>query len=784
MSQVMAATATHSRIHRGPIGVLGIWHLGSVTAACLAAAGNDVIAVDPDPVVVAALAAGHPPVSEPGLPELIARNAARLRFTTEPRELASASGAWVTFDTPVDDEDEADVDWVLDCAPRLLAPLPEDALVIVSSQLPVGSVAALQARCAASRGDHGLRFACVPENLRLGDALESFRAPDRIVAGVRSEEDRRELAELLAPFSTDVQWMRVESAEMTKHALNGFLATSVAFINEVAAVCESVGADAAEVAHGLKSEHRIGPRAYLRPGDAFSGGTLGRDLGFLCGLAERHGLPAHVFAGVADGNAAHRHWTRRKLLELLGDGAPDEHPPLAGRKVAVWGLTYKPGTDTLRGSSAVELCRWLADAGGAVRAHDPTVSVLPSSLAGAVELCATPLEAVAGADALVVCTAWPDYLEVPAEDLLPVLDRAVVIDPAGWLRHTLAAHPEVRHAWVGRPSDESALTRTDPMSFKAGAVLDEPRSAARDEGGRATTDGAGAGIDHALAGRTALITGATRGLGLEIARAYLDAGVDGLCICGRDAAALERAAQELSERAAPGQRVLAEVADVSVPEDVQRLVEAALAGLDGLTILVCNAGIYGPKGRIDRTDWSEWAKAVEINLFGSVLPARAVTSHFVQRGYGKIVQLSGGGATRPLPGLSAYAASKAAVVRYVETLAGELREQRVDVNAVAPGALNTRMLEEVLAAGPERVGETYYRQALRQQRSGGVPLRRGAELAVFLGSAASDGITGKLLSAVWDPWSQLPQRRADLDSDVYTIRRILPGDRGLSWGGA
>jgi NAD(P)-dependent dehydrogenase (short-subunit alcohol dehydrogenase family) len=154
----------------------------------------------------------------------------------------------------------------------------------------------------------------------------------------------------------------------------------------------------------------------------------------------------------------------------------------------------------------------------------------------------------------------------------------------------------------------------------------------------------------------------------------------------------------------------------------------------------------------------------------------------MQRGYGKIVQLSGGGATNPLPGLSAYAASKAAVVRFAETLAEELRERHVDVNAVAPGALNTRMLDEVLAAGPQKVGQAFYERAVQQQRSGGVPLERGAALAVWLASAASDGVTAKLLSAVWDPWSDLSKHLDDLASDVYTLRRIVPGDRGMDWG--
>jgi NAD(P)-dependent dehydrogenase (short-subunit alcohol dehydrogenase family) len=291
-------------------------------------------------------------------------------------------------------------------------------------------------------------------------------------------------------------------------------------------------------------------------------------------------------------------------------------------------------------------------------------------------------------------------------------------------------------------------------------------------------------VSDALRGRSALITGASQGLGLEIARAYLDAGVAGLCICGRDPLALESALVELRARASPGQKVLSQVADVSNQEDVASLVKYALNGLGEVTILVSNAGVYGPKGQLGQVDWAQWTSAVEINLYGSVLPARELLAHFTERGYGKVVQLSGGGATGPLPGFSAYAASKAAVVRFAETLAEELCEHRVDVNAVAPGALNTRMLDEVLRAGPEVVGETFYEKALEQQRSGGIPLDQGAKLAVFLGSPASDGITGKLLSAIWDPWEELPRHLDDLASDVYTLRRIVPSDRGLDWGEA
>ncbi len=287
-----------------------------------------------------------------------------------------------------------------------------------------------------------------------------------------------------------------------------------------------------------------------------------------------------------------------------------------------------------------------------------------------------------------------------------------------------------------------------------------------------------------LNGRSALITGATQGLGLEIARHYLAAGIDGICICGRDPDTLAGACEQLQQVVRDGQRVIARGADVSCVEDVERLVDFTLGEFPELTILVNNAGVYGPKGTIGEVDWKEWVRAVEINLHGSVLPARALAGHFVRRGYGKVVQLSGGGATNPLPGLSAYAASKAAAVRFAETLAEELREHHVDVNAVAPGALNTRMLDEIIAAGPERVGQSFYDRALQQQRSGGVPLERGAALAVWLASANSDGVTAKLLSAVWDPWSELPEHLDDLASDVYTLRRIVPADRGLDWGDA
>jgi 3-oxoacyl-[acyl-carrier protein] reductase len=285
-------------------------------------------------------------------------------------------------------------------------------------------------------------------------------------------------------------------------------------------------------------------------------------------------------------------------------------------------------------------------------------------------------------------------------------------------------------------------------------------------------------MSGALEGRAALITGGARGLGLEIARAYLREGAR-IVICSRSVAALAAAQEEL---VAAGE-VHAHAADVSVPEAAQELVAYAAETLGGLDILVNNAGIYGPKGAIDDVVWAQWVRAIEINLMGSVLPARFALGHLRQSERGKIVQLSGGGATSPLPMLSAYAASKAAIVRFAETLAHEVADDGIDVNAIAPGALNTTMLDEVLEAGPEAVGEAFYAKAVQQHENGGTPLTRGADLAVYLGSRRSDGITGRLLSAVWDPWEELEQHAEALqESDIYTLRRIVPAERGQRWG--
>jgi len=417
--------------------VQGLWHLGSVTAACLAAAGHGVIALDFDPATVAALAAGVPPVAEPGLGALLREHAPRLEFTSDAAAAAKADVLWVTYDTPVDADDRADVELVIAPVTRVLPFLRAGTVVIVSSQLPVGSTA----RLARLRPD--VHFACSPENLRLGKAIAAFREPDRVIVGVRDDTARATIAELLAPITTRVEWMSIESAEMTKHAINAFLALSVTFANELAAVCERVGADAKEVERGLKTESRIGPRAYLAPGAAFAGGTLARDVAFLTALAGDHALALPLLHAVRPSNEWHKKWAQRRLDERLGH--------LAGATVAVWGLTYKPGTDTLRRSAAVELCVDLAAGGAKVVAWDPAVRALPDALQRSITLAPSAAAAVQGASALVIATEWPEFKQLDLAPLVARMQRRLVLDANRFLADRVAGLA-VEYYAVGVPT--------------------------------------------------------------------------------------------------------------------------------------------------------------------------------------------------------------------------------------------------------------------------------------------------------------------------------------------
>ncbi len=380
---------------------------------------------------------------EPGLKELLISQVAAgsLTFTAERHEaVGGADVVWVTFDTPVDDGDVADVEFVARQIRSIFPDLSEGALVLISSQVPVGFTARMEAEYQGAYPHRPVGFAYSPENLRLGTALDSFRKAQRIIVGMRRQEDRCRLEGLLTRFCSCLEWMSVESAEMTKHALNAFLANSIAFINEIASLGEFVGADAKEVERGLKSDIRIGPRAYVSAGGPFSGGTLARDVSALGELADRAEIPAPLLKAIYESNQAHKSWPRRKLRQLLGD--------LRGKRVAVLGLTYKPGTDTLRRSMAVELCRWLSTEGATAQAYDPMVRRLPPELSEHARLCGSILEALDGVDAVVIATEWPEFKSISYDDLRRMRGRAV-IDPNRFLNASIRQAGELTYAAVG-----------------------------------------------------------------------------------------------------------------------------------------------------------------------------------------------------------------------------------------------------------------------------------------------------------------------------------------------
>jgi UDPglucose 6-dehydrogenase len=421
--------------------VFGLWHLGCVTAACVAAAGNRVVGLEPDRRTIDDLRAGKPPIAEPGLTDLIAAEskAGRLSFTTEVAEaVREAEVVWVTFDTPVNDRDEADVEFVRRQLDQMGPHLRAGTIVLISSQVPAGFTRDLSRAPWATH----IHFAYSPENLRLGKAIDVFRNPERVILGVSDESIKPKLAELFAPFSGRIEWMSIESAEMTKHAINAFLATSVTFANELARLCEAVGANAKEVERGLKSEGRIGPKAYLSPGGAFAGGTLARDLRFLTQFGRKFGVDTPLFDGVIAGNERHKDWTRDKVRQMLRG--------IASPVVAVLGLTYKPGTDTLRRSTSVELCQWMHERGFRIKAHDPAINELPEDLRSVIALATTPREALNGADLAVVATEWPDYRNLSADDFLGAMRRPAVIDPNWFLAGVLSEATKIHYVTTGR----------------------------------------------------------------------------------------------------------------------------------------------------------------------------------------------------------------------------------------------------------------------------------------------------------------------------------------------
>jgi UDPglucose 6-dehydrogenase len=428
--------------------VIGIWHLGSVYSACLADTGYRVIGVDDDLKTVTNLNQGVPPIFEPGLEELVKRNleAKRLSYTTDiSSALRGSMFVLITFDTPVNDRDEVDLSKILILDKVLAQHLEKGAVIIVSSQVPVGTCERIKESIFLRNPGLDFDIAYSPENLRLGKAIECFQRPGRIVIGADSETTLDRAEKLFSVIGAPKTRMNLRTAEMTKHALNAFLATTISFANEIGNICDEVGADAFKVAEALASDERIGPRLPLKPGLAFAGGTLARDLKVLKKLGQELDYPAYVINAVLKLNKQQNKVIIRKLGKIYGS--------VKNLKIGVLGLTYKAGTSTLRRSAALEIIKDLTTAGAVVKAYDPKAAPEEVRRHRGFEFCADAYAVARDSDALIILTEWPEFKELDFNKIKSIMKKPVIIDGKNLLDGELLIKQGFIYSGIGRGKD-------------------------------------------------------------------------------------------------------------------------------------------------------------------------------------------------------------------------------------------------------------------------------------------------------------------------------------------
>ena len=456
--------------------VVGIWHLGCVVSACLADLGYLVVGVDRDPKKVENLNNGVPPLFEPGLEQLLISNlnSKRLSYTTDlSQAVKDSSYVLITFDTPVSEKDEVDLSEIFAAAKELAQCLENGTTIIVSSQVPVGTCEQIKAMIKQSNPQVSLRakrgnlrdcfgatplamtnkqssldfdIAYSPENLRLGQAISRFKHPDRIVIGADSPTTLDKVERLFDVISAPKVRMNLRSAEMAKHALNAFLATSISFANEIANLCDEVGADALKVAAALGSDERIGQKLPLKPGLAFAGGTLARDLKILQNLGDRFGYETHLVDGVLKVNEQQNKLVLRKLNKVYGS--------IKGLTIGVLGLTYKAGTSTLRRSAALEIIKDLTSSGAIVKAYDPKADLEEVHQHREFKFCADPYTVARDSDALVIVTDWPEFKELDFNFIKSVMKKPVLIDAKNMLDSEQLVAKGFLYSGVGRGNPE------------------------------------------------------------------------------------------------------------------------------------------------------------------------------------------------------------------------------------------------------------------------------------------------------------------------------------------
>jgi len=427
------------------VAVIGIWHLGVVNAVGFAESGYDVVGIELDADKAGKLQAGTPPLFEPGLEDLMKKHlgSGKLKFSHEASAAAGAQWVVIAYDSPVNDKDEVDITPVVKAA-KLVAPhLGENTPLVITSQVPLGSSEKIQndVRKVNKAWKSGVVY--TPENLRLGSAIPRFLAPDMIVLGADSDAARASAEQLYAPMNTKKVAMDLKSAEMVKHALNTFLATSITFINEIANLSDRLGADAVAVGQALRLDARIGPRALVSPGLGFSGGTLARDVTQLRKFAAELDYKPKLLDAIVSVNEGTFDEVIIKLEKRAGK--------LEGKKVGVLGLTYKPGTSTMRRSPAIKIINKLRKAGAKCFGYDPQASEDEMrEYAKLFERVNSAEDLAAGAHALVLVTEWPEFKDLDYKTLGGKMKKKVIVDSKNFLDPSKLADAGFTYQGFGR----------------------------------------------------------------------------------------------------------------------------------------------------------------------------------------------------------------------------------------------------------------------------------------------------------------------------------------------
>jgi UDPglucose 6-dehydrogenase len=395
--------------------VYGLYHLGTVISSCLTEKNFHIIGLDNNKKIIEDLKLGKAPLYEPKLNNLIKKGIKnkKLFFTNNTSlALSNVKVLWVSFDTPIINGNP-NVKQVEKKIKKILPHLKKNTIVLISSQISIGSIKKLKKYTCRYFPKKNIYYAYCPENLRLGNAIKNFLNPDRIVVGVDSLYSKKILKKLFLSITNKIEWMTIESAEMTKHAINSFLATSIIFINEVTRICKKVGANVIEVERGLKTDLRIGPKAYLSAGGPLTGETLLRDINYLKTESKKYNLSIPLLSSIITSNEKYK----KEIYSYI----KKKFKNLSGIKFGMWGIAYKPGTSEIRGSLNLEICNWLLNQGAKVNLYDPFVKVLPKKIKNKIKYCHSALDAILDTNNLILGYSYSAFIKTL--NMMPIQKR-------------------------------------------------------------------------------------------------------------------------------------------------------------------------------------------------------------------------------------------------------------------------------------------------------------------------------------------------------------------------